>query len=239
MSKHMKRLNIPRVWSLPKKSHVWATRSSPGPHPIDRSIPLLVIVRDMLNYCDTEGEGRRIIGNREVNIDGRVVTDHKLPVGFMDVLSIPRTKEHFRTLLDPKGKLRVMKIPKENSGWKLARIENISYVKGAKKQLNLHDGRNILIEKGQKGEYKTGDVLKIELPSQKILTTYPMKKGNVAMIIGGKHAGQIAKIKDYKVTRSPKPNIVGFEEGFSTIKDHVFVVGKTQPEIKVPEVSVI
>jgi small subunit ribosomal protein S4e len=198
-----------------------------------------VIIRDMLKYCDTEGEGRRIIGNREINIDGRVVTNHKLPVGFMDVLSIPRTKEHYRTLLDRKGKLRVMKIPQENSGWKLARIENISYVKGAKKQLNLHDGRNILIEKGKKGEYRTGDVLKIELPSQKILNAYPMKKGNVAMIIGGKHAGQIAKIKEYKVTRSPKPNLVDFEEGFSTIKDHVFVVGKTQPEIKIPEVSVI
>lgn len=239
VSKHLKRLSIPKVWPIPKKSHVWAVKSSPGPHPIERSIPLLVIIRDMLKYCDTEREGRRIIGNGNIHIDGRAVTDYKLPVGFMDVLSLPRTKEHFRTLLDPRGTLRLIKIPKENANWKLVRIENISFVKGGKKQLNLHDGRNTLIDKGKKGEYKTGDVLKIELPSQKILNAYSLQKGNVAMIIGGKHAGQIAKIKGYEVTKSPKPNNVDFEEGFSTIKDHVFVVGKTTPEITVPEVSII
>jgi small subunit ribosomal protein S4e len=91
----------------------------------------------------------------------------------------------------------------------------------------------------EKGKYKTGDVLKIDLPSQKIMDYYPMEKGNVAMIIGGKHAGQIATIENYKKIRGPKPNVVEFKEGFSTINDHVFVVGKTKPEITVPEVSIV
>lgn len=236
MSKHMKRLASPRVWSIPKKTHVWAASTSPGPHPIERSVPLLIMVRDMLGYCDTSREGRRIIGSRSVLIDGRITTNYKLPVGFMDVVTIPKSKESFRALLDSKGKLRPIRISKDRAQWKLVRIENITTIKEGKKQLNLHDGRNVLA--GDE-PYRAGDVLKIELPSQKVLNYYPLAKGNVAMIIGGKHSGQIATIENYKVIRSPKPNIVEFKEGFSTLKDHVFVVGKKSPEITVPEVSAV
>lgn len=236
MSKHMKRLASPRVWSIPKKRHVWAVKQAPGPHPIEMSIPLLIMVRDMLRYCDTAREGRKIIGKRNILIDGRIVTNYKMPVGFMDVLTIPRAKENFRALLDSRGKIRPIKISKDRAKWKLVRIENITTIKGGKTQLNLHDGRNILSDKGKN---KPGDVLKIELPSQRILDSYALEKGNVAMIIGGKHSGQIATIENYKVIRSPKPNVVEFKEGFSTIKDHVFVVGKKSPEIAVPEVSIV
>lgn len=236
MSKHMKRLASPRVWSIPKKSHVWATKQSPGPHPIERSVPLLIMVRDVLKYCDTAREGRRIIGERKIQIDGRIVTDYKLPVGFMDVLSLPKSNENFRALLDSKGKIRPIRISKDRAHWKLVKIRNITTIKGSKTQLNFHDGRNILVEKGK---YKTGDVLKIDIPSQKILDYYPLAKGNVAMIIGGKHSGQIGTIENYKKVRGPKPNIVEFSEGFSTINDHVFVVGTKKPEITVPEVSIV
>jgi small subunit ribosomal protein S4e len=236
MSKHIKRLASPRVWSIPKKEHIWAVKQSPGPHPVDRSVPLLMMVRDMLGYCDTLREGRMIIGSKNILIDGRVVTNYKMPVGLMDVVNIPKTKENFRILLDTQGKIRPIRISKERAQWKLARIENITTVKGGKTQLNLHDGRNILVDKGK---YKSGAVLKIEHPSQKILAYYPMEKGNVAMIIGGKHTGQVATIEEYKSIRSPKSNIVTFKEGFSTIRDHVFVVGKKSPEITIPEVSAI
>ncbi len=236
MSKHIKRLASPRVWSIPKKGHVWAVKQSAGPHPIERSIPLLIIVRDMLGYCDTAREGRRIIGARKVLVDGRIVSDYKLPVGFMDVLNIPRANENFRVLLDTKGKIRPVRIPKDRAKWKLARIENITTIKGGKTQLNLHDGRNILTDKKK---YKGGDVIKIELPSQKIMNSYALEAGNIAMIIGGKHTGQIATIEDYKIIRSPKPNMVVFKEEISTIKDHVFVVGKKSPEITIPGVSAV
>lgn len=236
MSKHMKRLASPRVWLIPKKRHIWAVKQSPGPHPIERSVPLLIMVRDMLGFCDTAREGRRIIGDRNILIDGRIVTNYKMPVGFMDVLTIPKAKEDYRALLDTRGKIRPIRISKDRAKWKLVRIENITTIKGGKTQLNLHDGRNILVDKGR---YKTGDVLKIELPTQKILNSYALEKGNVAIIIGGRHSGQIGTIENYKVTRGPKPNIVEFKEGFSTIRDHVFVVGRKSPEITVPEVSIV
>jgi small subunit ribosomal protein S4e len=231
----MKRLASPRRWSIPKKTHKWTVKPSPGPHAIDRGLPVLLVLRDYLKYCDSGPEARRIIGSGMIHVDGKRIRDYKRPIGFMDVISIPTTKDNYRVLLDNRGKIRLIKITKEEAKWKLARIENKVTVKGGKTQLNFHDGRNMLINKNK---YKTGDVLKIEVPSQKILAEYSFEKGNTAMVIDGKHAGQIAPIFDYEVTRSSQPNIVHFKE-FSTIKDNVFVIGHEKPEITIPEASAI
>ena len=82
-------------------------------------------------------------------------------------------------------------------------------------------------------------MLKIKVPSQEILAHYPLAEGSVAMIIGGKHRGQIAHIKEYIVVRGPQENMVRFEEGFETTKSNVFVVGVGKPEVVVPEVSAL
>jgi len=155
----------------------------------------------------------------------------------MDVISIPKLKKDYRVLYDRKGKLVLTEIPSENAGWKLCRIENKTIVNGNKVQLNLHDGKNILVEKD---EYKTGDVLKISLPDKKITDIYPFDKGTVAMIIGGSHSGQIANILDIEITPSPKPNITKMKSDveFLTIKDYVFPIGKDKPVISLPEVKI-
>jgi ribosomal protein S4E len=90
----------------------------------------------------------------------------------------------------------------------------------------------------KKDKYKTGDVLKISVPEQKVLTHYAFEAGNMVMLIGGKHIGEIAPITNYEEIKSPKPNIVYFE-GFSTIKSHVFMVGHDKPEITVPDVIIM
>lgn len=236
MSKHMKKLAAPRTWRIPRKTHVWVVKPSPGPHPVERGIPLLVVVRDILRLCETGREGRRIIGGREVMVDGKVVTNSKHPVGMMDVVSLPRTKENYRMLLNKRNKLTLVNIDEGQSKWKLVRIEDKTTLRRGKTQLNLHDGRNMLLEKNQ---YKTGDVLKIELPSQKIMNIYPLAEGNVSLLTGGKHVGELATVASYKVRRGREPNIVTFKEGFNTVKDNVFVVGFKAPEVQLPEVRAI
>jgi len=235
MSGHMKRLTAPRMWSVPRKTVKWAVRARSGPHPVERSIPLLVLIRDYLGYADNAREAKYIIGSREVTVDGKVVTDHKYPVGLMDVLGIPKLDENFRIMIDARGKLRTVRIDKARADWKLVRIEGKTTVRGGRTQLNLHDGRNILLEAN---EYSAGDVLKIALPNQKVLDHFPMQPGGTAMVIGGKHAGKVDKITSIEVIRSPKPNLVHFER-FMTVRDHIFMVGRTSPEVLVPEVSIL
>jgi small subunit ribosomal protein S4e len=231
----MKRLAAPRKWAIPRKTDLWVVKSSPGPHGVSDSLPLMLVLRDRLEICDNASEARYIIGQREILVDGQITTNYKHPVGFMDVISIPKLKEHYRVMLDNRGKLQLISIPEEESRWKLLRIENKTTVKGGKTQLNLHDGRNILVPKNQ---YKVCDVLKMELATKKILGVYPFDKGYLAMFIGGKHIGRMAKITGKKKTRSPMPNLVVFED-FSTEQDYVFVVGKEASEITIPEESML
>ncbi|MFQ5911088.1 MAG: 30S ribosomal protein S4e [Thermoplasmata archaeon] len=236
MKKHMKRLAAPRTWMIPRKTHTWIARPRPGPHGLEESIPILIVLRDTLHYCDSSREARRLLSSRGVLIDGKPVRDPKRGVGLMDVLSLKQKKEHFRMLIDTKGRLQLVRIDAKQAKWKLSRIEGKATVKGGRIQLNLFDGRNILLDKNA---YGTGDVLKIAVPNQKILSNYDLAKGNIALLIGGKHVGELAKLKKYEKSRNPRENEVLFEEGFSTSLRNVFVVGKKSPEITIAETKVV
>jgi len=237
MSKHLKRLNAPKTLRLHRKERKWTIRATAGPHKLDKSIPLGLAVRDYLDLCDTYKEAKRIVSNGEILVDGVKRKDIKFPCGLMDVISIPKLKKDYRVLYDRRGKLTLTEISSENAEWKLCRIENKTVVNGNKVQLNLHDGKNIIVKKD---EYKTGDVLKISLSDKKITDVYPFDKGTVAMIIDGSHSGQIADIIDIEITPSPKPNITKMKSDveFLTIKNYVFPIGKDKPVIALPEVKV-
>jgi small subunit ribosomal protein S4e len=236
MSNDMKRLTAPRSWPVPRKSHVWITSPSPGPHSIEVSMPIMIIIRDMLHLCDTAAEGVKLLHAREIKVDGRVVTNHRFPVGLMDVVSIQKLGQNYRVVIDDHDKLRLVPVPTGKEAWKLCRIEKKTTLPGGKTQLNLHDGRNIIVAKDG---WKSGDVVKLEVPSQKILETYKLAKGSMVLVIGGAHAGRLETVEEYIITRSSAPNLVKFKDGTVTVKQNIFVVGAKVPEISMPEASVL
>jgi small subunit ribosomal protein S4e len=237
MSKHLKRLNAPRTLQIHRKEETWTVKSSPGPHPLEQSIPLGLIIRNYLNLGDTLKETKRIISNGEILVDGIIRKNHKFPCGFMDVISIPKLKKDYRILFNRRGKLILVPISTKESSWKLCRIENKTIVKGKKIQINLHDGKNKIIKKD---EYKAGDVLKISFMDNKIDDTFKFEKGTVSMIIGGSHIGEVANIEDIEIIASSKPNLVKMKgnNDFSTLQKYVFPIGKAKPAIELPEVKI-
>lgn len=238
MKRHNKRYGAStKRWGLPVKEHFWAPKVSSGPHPAEESVPLLVIVRDILQYANTAREAKMIIGSRRIQIDGRVITDEKVPVGLMDVISIPDLGEHYRMLFDQHGRARLLPLEKGDEKWKLCRIEDKRNIKGGLVQYNLHDGRNLRSDDIKK--YDTMDVLKLEIPNQNVMDSYKFEEGSMALITKGKHIGEIGKIKEREIVKSSKPNLVHFEEGISTVEDYVFIIGKDKPVIEIPEVGII
>lgn len=236
MSKHLKRLAAPRVLRIHKKEHVLTIRAAPGPHPLEYSIPLGLLVRDYLGLCDTYKEARKIVSNGDILVDGMKRKNFKFPCGLMDVISIPKMRKNLRILYDRNGKLTLIPISEGEAEWKLYRIQNKTTIRGKKIQLNLHDGRNKLVEKD---DYKTGDVLKIAFKESTIDDVYKFEKGTVSMIIGGTHIGEIANIEEIQVVPSSKPNLVTMkgEKEFSTIAEYVFPIGKNKPVMTLPEVK--
>ncbi|MEM1764978.1 MAG: 30S ribosomal protein S4e [Zestosphaera sp.] len=246
-SRHVKSFGAPAFWPILRKAYKWTVKTSPGPHPINRSVPLLIIVRDFMGLAETSGEARKIIAEGNIKVDGRVRKDYKFPVGIMDVIEVVKTGEYFRVLPVPTKVLGLLPISEDEASFKLYRIENKTTVKGGHIQLNLHDGRNVLVRVSDprnpaEDTYETLGTVKLSLRDGKIEEYYPMREGAVAIIVGGKNIGRVAKIlKIYEGVRHYRKQVQlsdfkGSE--FFTTLDKVFVLGSEKPVIKIPEGAV-
>ena len=219
-SSHMKRLAMPRSWPLTRKTDVWISRPRPSGHPIERCMALGVVLRDVLGVAQSMREAKRALATRRILVDGRVTTDMRRGVGVMDVLSVG--DDHYRCILDGNGKLRYVPISAKDAGLKLCRVDGKTTIKGGVTQLNLHDGRNMLVDDANK--YNTMDSLLLDVDSQKVKKHHKFESGANCYLIGGSHVGSTASMSEYVVKRSSKDNEVLFDD-FGTIVDHVFVVG--------------
>jgi len=224
MKKHLKRLAIPKSWSVKKRGIVFIAKPNPGPHSIKFGVSLVLIIRDMMGIAKNSKEVKKILHDNEILVDGIRRKELKFPVGFMDVIEFKKNNEYFRIVLK-KSKLNIVVIDKKEAGIKPCRITGKSTLKG-KIQLNLYDGKNILVEKDN---YKVGDTIVIGLPKQDIKEHIKLEKGCLIYLIGGKHIGDIGKIEDIisnKITyKRENGDIV------ETLKKYVFVIGKDKPVI--------
>jgi len=232
MSKHLHRIASPEIYPIFKKESHYVVKTNPGPHPKNKSIPLMLILRDMLKITKTAKESKRILNLRNVKIDQKVRTDGKFPVGLMDVITI--LDKNYRFIFDDKGKIKLVRISEKEANIKPCKIKYKKIVKGGKIQLNLHDGRTILVNDNK---YKPGDTIIIELPSQKIKEHLPFGKDMLVYISDGKHIGEIAKIVEFKPIPGSNPDrvilsMINRDATFETLKKYTFLVGKEKPEIK-------
>ncbi len=220
MKKHLKRLATPRTWNIKRKERVFITRPYPGKHSLRLSIPLSILLKDFLKIVNTTREAKKLINSQEVLIDCKRVRDTKIPVGFMDVIDIKGLNRQFIIGLNKKGKIDVAEISKEEGAKKYCRIIGKKKLKMGKLQLNLSDGRNIMIEKDS---YKIGDSLILELPSQKIKEHLKLEKGAMIVLTGGKNIGNQGKVESVK----ERHLVYSTKEGKGvTLKKYGFVVKK-------------
>ncbi|RZN60219.1 30S ribosomal protein S4e [Methanonatronarchaeum sp. AMET6-2] len=226
---HLKRLAVPRSWTVSKKTEPWTTTPKSA-HPRERTIPINIVLRDVLNIVNNTREAKKIIRDRGILVDGREINDHRYGVGLMDVISIPESELHLRTTIDSKNRIKFIEIDEQESKIKLSRIDNKKTIKNGETQLNLHDGNNL---KTDSQSYKTRDTLKLSLPDKEIKGHIQFKEGNKAFIIGGKHAGETAEIKKHEVSDGSNPNhvILEGENQFRTIEEYVIVIGEEEPEV--------
>ena len=218
-SSHMKRLTMPRSWPLPRKSSVWIQKPNPCGHPLDLCMPMGVILRDVLGVAQNRREAKKILHSKLVKVDGAIETDIGRGVGLMDVLTVGDVS--YKCVLDTNGKLRYRTIPAKEALTKICRVMGKTTIKGAKTQVHLHDGRNLLFNENP--EYKTGDSLVISLPDQEVKSYHKFEEGSIAYLTGGNHIGELATVRGQDIKRSSKANEVQFDD-FGTISDYVFII---------------
>ena len=241
--RHLKRLAAPGFWSIHRKEYTWVKRPLSGPHPLVKSIPLLVLIRDKLRLARTAKEARAIIVEGKVKIDNVTRFDEKFPVGLMDVIEIPSMNKAYRLVPSQQHMFKLVSISDREKNLKPCRIENISTLRGGLLQLNLHDGRNIRLKpKGSKAvRFKTKDTLIIDLSKNEIVEQIPLSENSFAVITGGKNTGingVITKIHNPNPTADKIVSIKTADgQEFSSTIDYVFPLGKTSPSIILAEVA--
>lgn len=224
---HLKRLSAPKTWAISRKDNVFITRPNPGAHKMSFGISLATAMTDLISCAKTKKEVKSILHDKDILVDGIRRRNEKLIVGLMDTLSIKEIDEYYRFMLTKKGKVTAIKIDAKEAVIKPSRIMNKTMLKKCRIQINLMDGRNMIVKDGK---YKVGDTLVLSLPKQEIKDHLKLEAGMCAYLIGGKHIGDIGAIE---AIEGSKIKIKTGSTLYETAKSYAFVVGRENPMITI------
>ena len=226
MKNHLKKLAAPKTWPIKRRDNKFITRPLPGPHKFNLGTSIDTLFKTLLNYGSTSREVRNILNTKNVLIDGIRRKEPKFIVGLFDTIAIDDIGSYYRILLNKRGKLSHIPIKKEESRLKLCKIVGKTVLKKNKIQLNLFDGKNILVDKDS---YKTGDSVLLSLPDNKIKKHVKLDKKISVFLTGGKHIGEIGTIQGIMGDKIIFRNQKG--DNMETLKEHAFVIGEDKPLI--------
>jgi len=241
-SKHLDAKPAPTFWPIHRKDRIWVVKPSPGPHRIEESLPLLIVLRDILALGKTRRDVDILLSRGNVKVDGVVRKEVDFPVGLMDVIEIPALNKVYRVLPIQRKGLGLHEVPKEESDFKLCKIIGKTTIRGGHIQLNLSGGRNLLVKvadprKPVEDTYKTSDLLRISIPKAEILAHLKFEEGVLALIDGGENAGQwgeVVKIGASVIHGSTITIRNAEDEEIETISDYIFPIGKGEAWISLP-----
>ncbi|MEM4336734.1 MAG: 30S ribosomal protein S4e [Candidatus Woesearchaeota archaeon] len=210
---HLKRIAAPHSWKIKRKKHIWVIRAK-GPHKLENSIPLAVLLRDILKHAKTMKEVKDIINNKVILVNGKRRKDPHFGIGIMDIVEIPEVKEKYIILIDKLGKIIALKT---NLNSRISKIINKKRI-GKRTQLNLFGGENFIVEKDN---YKTGDSVIID--NKKIKEHLKFEEGANCFLTGGSHKGEFGNVS--KIEKDSVFVKIDNSE-FETKKDFIYIIGK-------------
>jgi len=204
-----------------------APRPATGPYKIRECIPLSILLKNRLKYALNAKEVYKIVKDKEglIQIDHKIRREPHYPCGFMDVVSIEKTGEHFRLLYDIKGRYQAHKISNEESNFKLCKVVKVAVGPNKIPYVVTHDGRTIRYPHPSIGE---NDSVKFNLESGEIDSFLKFEQGATVTISGGKNIGRVGTISHVS-KHDAGFDIVHVRDArnktFATRTNNVFVIG--------------
>ena len=223
----LKRLCAPPTWDIQRKGSVFITRPHPGGQTLSLTLPLQLVIRDVLGHTQTARETRRLLHAGEVLVDGKKRADARYAVGLFDIVSVPTVKKQYRMVLNVKGKLTTVAIPDNEAALKICKVVGKHSMKGGKVQVSLHDGRTLLIEK----QIHVGDSIVLRMPEIKIEQVFELKKDAYIYLIKGKRAGNHGLLREISGNRIMYQDKEG--NNVETLKKYAIVIGQNKPMMTV------
>lgn len=203
---YLKRQKAPKSWPVERKGTAYLVKPNSN---LSQGIPVLVLLRDILKVAQNRREVKRIIHNKHLMLNQRLVKDEKDAAVLFDTITLVPSDKSYRVDLSSKGKFELKEIPSKESGSKISKVVNKKVLKGKKVQINLSDGRNFI----SNVNCNVGDSVLINLKDKKIEKAMPFKEKETAIAFAGKHAGSKGIIE--KIDLESK--IVGINVGENKI----------------------
>jgi len=222
MSGHQKRLSVPDSWPVGRKEIAYTVKAE-GPHG-DDGVPLLIVLRDVLGYVDSRKEARYALDQGSILIDGSQPSDETRPVGMFDILAFTERGEYYRVFPEEGGRLALTPIDEDSAGSKLGKVVDKRHVEGGRIQLTLHDGRTLVTDETDVGG---GDSVVVSNDDGEIVAHFPYEEGALVTAVDGRHAGEIGRIEEIRVTPGSGSNDVvvdGDDGGFETVSEYVVII---------------
>lgn len=232
---HQKAIAAPKIWPIKRKQHKFVTRTSSGPHKINRSINLSLLLKEILKYAMTKREIKNILYSGKIKVDNKVRKDPGFPIGVLDVVTIDDTKENYRIFIDKDNRFVLHKIAEKESTIKPLKIINKTTLKKKKTQINLIDGRNIVVDKDT---YKVQDTVLYDLTKKNLSDHIKLEKGAFVYLIDGKKVGTFGLVEQINPSKDTSKATITFSDGkhkFTTLTSYAYVIGKQKPSISIPQ----
>jgi small subunit ribosomal protein S4e len=222
--KHMKRVTAPASWMIERKVQKFISLPK-GSYSMKTGMSLVAVLKDVLKLVNTRKEGKRVLNNKEIIVNGKRRKDEKFMIGLMDVLQIKEIGKSYRMILDNRGVLRLITISGAETSIKPCRVNGKRTIRNGKIQLSFHDGRTFL----GKAENSIGDTIMISLPDGKEKQSIKLEKGCQAYLTGGSNVGLTGTVDNIS---GEKATIKIGNDVIETETRSVFVIGKEKPLIK-------
>jgi len=185
---HIKRKTIPEFWPIAKTGSKYMAVPC---HNQDSSIPLVIAMRDVLKLIKTKKELNKIIQEKKILVNGKIIKESNYPVSLFDSISIPSVKKYYKADLSNK-RMVLNEIAEKDSIIRIYKIIGKQILQGKKVQLNLSNGRNILSNE----KINAGDFVLVNNQENKIMKVIPLKENVEVLCVKGKHIGKKGKIKE-------------------------------------------
>ena len=188
---HLNRQNIGKFWPIPRKGTKYLAVAN---YNKSDSIPLVVVVRDILKIVRNKKELQRLINEKRIEINHKEIKEANYPVSLFDVINLVDIKKNYRATFSENKKMIFEEISDKESESKIFKVLNKKILPGNRIQLNLMHGKNII----SKEKVNTGDSLLLNLKNNSIIKIIKMEKGRNVFVIKGKHMGANGKMEDIR-----------------------------------------
>src|SRR5262249_16918036 len=142
----------------------------------------------------------------------------------------------FRLLPKPARGLSLLPINNDETGYKLCKITGKKTLSGEKIQVNLHDGRNLILDtktaSAQEKGLEVGGELQIAVPSKRVMSYIPFQEGSIGLVTDGRNEGLYGRIASVSPGTESRPRIARLEttgESFETPTKYIIPIGTDKP----------